>query len=66
MQLLKDFKIKIHSNPPILHYGFKSTSNVWNKLSRQDYTERQEKLVTSSERRSLKSTASKLIIFRHI
>ena len=29
------------------------------------YTERQMKLITSSERRSLKSTASKLIIFRH-
>ena len=29
------------------------------------YTERQKKLITSSERRSLKSTASKLIIFRH-
>ena len=29
------------------------------------YTERQKKLTTSSERRSLKSTAWKLIIFRH-
>ena len=29
------------------------------------YTEHQKKLITSSERRSLKSTASKLIIFRH-
>ena len=30
------------------------------------YTERQKKLITSSQRDSLKSTASKLIIFRHI
>ena len=30
-----------------------------------NYTERQKKLITSSKRRSLKSTASKLIIFRH-
>ena len=30
------------------------------------YTERQKKLITSSERRLLKSTASKLIILRHI
>ena len=29
------------------------------------YTERQKKLITSSGRRSLKSTASKLIIFGH-
>ena len=31
----------------------------------QVYTERQKKLITSSGRRSLKSTASKLIIFGH-
>ena len=29
------------------------------------YTERQKKLITSSERHSLKSTASKLFIFGH-
>ena len=31
----------------------------------QNYTERQKKLITSLERRALKSTASKLIIVRH-
>ena len=30
-----------------------------------NYTERDKKLITSSERRSLKSTASELIIFGH-
>ena len=37
---------------------FKSGTQEW-------YTERQKKLITSSGRRSLKSTASKLIIFGH-
>ena len=38
---------------------------MWIILPYSTYTERQKKLITSSERRSLKSSTSKLIIFGH-
>ena len=54
--------------PPRFHY-FAYFSEYWctcSKLTMSHiYTERQKKLITSSGRRSLKSTASKLIIFGH-
>ena len=46
--------------PLYIHYGLKM--KPWENPY---YTERQKKLITSSERRSLKFTQSKLIIFGH-
>ena len=38
---------------------------MYDKLKKTTYTERQKKRITSSERRSLKFTPSKVIIFAH-
>ena len=47
-------------------YGLWPHHNCTNCLVKDTYTARQKKLITSSERRSLKSTTLKLITFGHI
>ena len=58
--IINCFKI-IYVNISHMQSEFVYTMFIWDSI----YTERQKRLITSSERRSLKSTASKLITFWH-